>query len=354
MSQATVSDVARQAGVSRATAARALGGYGRVSPTTVAAVQAAAQAVGYRVNELARSMITGRTRTIGVVLSDIENQFFTRVLRGISDVVREHGYDLLLANTDEDSEAERKMVQVMNGRQVEGLLVCPADPDDSAHLAETVASGRPVVLLDRTVTDLALDSVGIDNRQAMREVIAGLIARGHRRIGMIAGDQRFFSRAFTQDSGGPGAGETPTEGRIVGYCQALRAAGLPVDPSLVVDGGFHQGRAREVAAELLSMTDRPSVVVTTDSLHTMGVVQAIRDLGLRCPEDVSLVGFDDTDWAALVQPPISVVSQPAYDIGAQAAEFLLARIASGSAPREQRRVQLPTAFIERASVGSPS
>lgn len=352
MDQATVADVARRAGVSRATAARALGGYGRVSTSTVAAVRRAAEEVGYRVNELARSMITGRTRTIGVVLSDIENQFFTIALRGITDVLREHGYDLLLANTDEDSEAERKAIQVMAGRQVEGLIVCPVDPDEVEHLAECVAAGRPVVLLDRTVTALRLDSVGIDNRRASREVVSGLIARGHRRIGMVSGVRpRVLARALQQDSLDPVAGETPSEGRLVGYCHALRDAGIPIDPALVVDGGFHRGQAHAAARRLLESPERPTAIVTTDSLHTLGALQAIRDLGLRCPEEISLLGFDDADWASLVEPPITVVSQPAYDIGARAAEFLLSRITDGGG--EPRSVQLPTTLIERASVAAP-
>lgn len=351
MPQATVIDVARRAGVSRATAARALGGYGRVSAATTEAVRRAAEEVGYRANELARSMITGRTRTIGVVISDIENQFFTRVLRGVSDVVRDHGYDLLLANTDEDPVGERQMVRVMNGKQVEGLIVCPVDPDEVDHLAETVSAGRPVVLIDRTVTALQLDGVGIDNRQATHDAIARLISLGHRRIGMISGAQpRVLARALRQESAEPAPGETPSEGRLVGYCQGLREAGLGVDHALVGDGGFHSGQAREAARTLLSIPDRPTAVLTTDSLLTIGALQAIRDLGLACPQEVSLLGFDDADWASLVEPPITVISQPAYEIGARAAEFLLARIADGSSA--SRRVQLPTTLIERGSVAA--
>ncbi len=349
MSQATVADVARQAGVSRATAARALGGYGRVSAATVAAVEVAAKEVGYRPNELARSMITKRTRTIGVVLSDIENQFFTRALRGITDVVREHGYDLLLANTDEDPEAEKKMVAVMNARQVEGLLVCPVQLDQIEHLAETGEAGRPVVLIDRTVTSLPLDSVGIDNRGVAAQAVALLIERGHTRIGMISGvGPAETERALAQITSTAIPGESPSEGRLVGYAMAHRAAALPIDRALVVEGGFHSSQARDRARELLSAPNRPTAVLTTDSLHTLGTLQAIRDLGLQCPDDISLLGFDDADWASLVDPAITVVSQPAYDIGARAAEFLLERIADGSAP--PRQLQLPTTLIERASV----
>jgi LacI family transcriptional regulator len=225
------------------------------------------------------------------------------------------------------------------------------DPDEVDHLAETVSAGRPVVLIDRTVTALQLDGVGIDNRQATHDAIARLISLGHRRIGMISGAQpRVLARALRQESAEPAPGETPSEGRLVGYCQGLREAGLGVDHALVVDGGFHSGQAREAARTLLSIPDRPTAVLTTDSLLTIGALQAIRDLGLACPQEVSLLGFDDADWASLVEPPITVISQPAYEIGARAAEFLLARIADGSSA--SRRVQLPTTLIERGSVAA--
>ena len=184
---ATIPDVARQAGVSTATAARALGGYGSVSSTTRERVLAVAEELGYRPNSLARSMITGSTQTLGVVLSDIENSFFHRALRGVADTARARGYEVLLANTDEDLEAERKAVSVLAERRVDGLIVCPTDDGDHAHLEAVISSGIPVVLLDRRVSGLHADTVGIDNRKAARDATTRLVEQGHRRIGILTG-----------------------------------------------------------------------------------------------------------------------------------------------------------------------
>jgi LacI family transcriptional regulator len=156
---ATVPDVAREAGVSTATAARALGGYGSVRKSTRDRVLAAAEQLGYRANSLARSMITGSTRTLGVVVSDIENPFFRRSLRGIADTARGEGFEVLLANTDEELDKEEAAVRMMTERRVDGLVVCPADGGDRAHLADVIAAGIPVVLLDRRVAGLKADTV---------------------------------------------------------------------------------------------------------------------------------------------------------------------------------------------------
>src|SRR4051812_25277002 len=183
----TIPDVARRAGVSPATAARALGGYGSVSPAASDRVRAAAEALGYRANGVARSMITGRTMTLGVVLGDIENEFFSRVARGFTDVARAEGFDTIVANTDEQVGNERSAVRVFLERRVDGLMVAPASMTERAHLAAVRGSGAHLVVVDRRVPGLGVDTVLIDNVAAAGAAVAHLTAAGHRRIGVVTG-----------------------------------------------------------------------------------------------------------------------------------------------------------------------
>lgn len=348
----TIIDVAEAAGVSRATASRALGRYGSVSPKAAEAVRAAALKVGYEVNHVARSMITGRTRTIGVVLSDIENDFFVRALRGISHVAREQGYDVFLASTDEDVDLERKAVKALRGRRVEGLLVCPVDPADAQHLTSVSAAGEPLVLLDRGVAGLITDCVGIDNRRAGYEATRALLDAGHTKIAVVSGiGTEAMDRALHNAPDTEQPGETPSEGRVVGHYRALLEAGVVPDTRLQVPTNFSRPEVTEAVGRVLDSEPRPTAILTSDSLETLGALHAIRLAGLTVPDDISLLGFDDAAWIPVVLPPITVVEQPAYDMGVHAARALIDRIEGVDTP--PRTVILPTRLISRESLGPP-
>lgn len=346
---ATINDVAIAAGVSPATAARALGGYGSVRPSTAERVQAAAERVGYRPNALARSMMTGRTRTIGVVLSDIENSFFVRALRGITTRAREDGYELMLANTDEDLDTERNAVALLVSRRVDGIIACPIDPSDVGHLEGLREHGIPLVLLDRSAPRLRADTVGIDNVAAGQEATGVLLAAGHTRIGMLSG----VSPDATLSAFAPerSADATPTMDRVRGYCLALRTAGLTPDVRLVSSGGIHLDEAADAAVAMLSRPEAPTAIIASDSLQTLGALQALQRLGLSAPEDVSIVGFDNAEWAQVVDPPMTVIEQPAEEIGRSAMRFLSERI--DEATDEPRDLRMPVRLIPRESVGPP-
>ncbi len=350
--RATVADVAAAAGVSVATAARALGGYGSVKPATRERVQAAADSLGYRANTLARSMITGSTRTIGVVLSDIENPFFSQALRGISDTAHQHGYEVVVVNTDERIETERDAVRVLLERRVDGLLVSPSDGDGD-HLTSAVAGGTPVVLLDRRVRGLAADTVGIDNRAAARDVTERLIALGHRRIALVTGAEPSLAEDLVHPDARRAARATrgTTGPRAAGYRDALAAAGIPLDPHYISAHGLRRDDAARATRGLLALPDPPTAIIALDSLLSLGVLRAFTELGASCPDQISLVGFDDADWAEAVSPPLTVVAQPVSRIGATAAELLLARIAgAGGAPVHRK---LATTYVERESTAPP-
>ncbi|HST72847.1 MULTISPECIES: LacI family DNA-binding transcriptional regulator [Kocuria] len=345
--EVTVADVAREARVAKATAARALGGYGAVSDAARSRVLAAADALGYRPNELARSMNTGRSHTIGVVVGDIENPYFGVATRGISDTAKAGGYDVILINTDEEVEAEVDAVRVLLDKRVDGLVVAPCSSWSTGHLAEVTASGRPLVLLDRRLDGLGVDAVEADMVPAARECTRHLVEAGHERIAYVstadepAGGYRF----------GAPLQASPVTDRLAGMAAALDEAGLPRRPEYVRLGARTEADVRRVTRELLEAPEPVTAVIASDSLVGVSVLTAVRELGLRVPEDLSFVMFDDLPWTTLVDPPITVVAQPTFDIGTAAAAVLLERLEGhGGPPRTQ---SFPARLVRRGSVGPP-
>ncbi|MEU9446356.1 LacI family DNA-binding transcriptional regulator [Streptomyces sp. NPDC048304] len=340
----TIPDVARHAGVGQATAARVLGGYGSASAATRERVLAAAAELGYSTNAVARSMISGRTDTLGVVVADVENAYFARAVRGISDVAAKAGLQAILANSDEDSDKEKAAVQLFIERRVDGLVVAPAATDD-AHLARAVSAGIPVVLLDRVLTGAALDTVVVDNRGAVKAAVTRFTDAGHTRIAVI-------TSAMPGDDGtslAPGADIWTTTERVAGYRQALRAAGIPRSAELIRHTGYERAWARSAVLELMTSDDRPTALFTTDNVATLGTLDALLDLDARIPGDVSVIGFDDAEWTTLIRPRLSVVSQPVQELGGLAADILIRRINGATA--RPRRHTLHTTYVDRESTG---
>ena len=345
----TLPDVARQAGVSTATAARALGNYGSVSAKSRLKVEAAAAELGYRANGLARSMITGTTNTLGVVLSDIENPFFSRVLRGITDTAHHAGFEVVLINTDEQVDVERSAVRVLTEKRVDGLLVCPTDGAQIDHLRDAVVGGTPLVLVDRRLKGLDADSVEVDNRAAARRATEYLIGLGHERIALITGIEDAMAGRFRPELVGiESAMVNTTAGRAAGYRDALRAAGLAIDLDYVTLQGFRQVDAIRATHRLLELAVPPTALLALDSTLALGALQAIREAGLACPEDISVIGFDDADWTEALTPPLTVVAQPVQRIGSEACTLLLQRIRGDQ--REPVHKVLRTSLVERGSV----
>lgn len=345
----TLGDVARLAGVSRATAARALGGYGRASEDARRRVLEAADRISYRPNTLARSMITGTTHTLGVVIADIDLSFFARAVRGIVDTARAAGFEVILANSDESLEKERAAVGVMLDKRVDGLIVSPAAPADSGHLADLVARGLPLVLFDRGVPGLAADAVIIDNRAAGRAATEHLLALGHRSVAILVVAES-AAPAAELDGPEPGlVGAMPSRLRESGWAAALRDVGAAVGDGLIWATDYDREAARAVTAAGLARPDRPTAVIATDETLALGALDAILASGLRMPDDLSLVTFDDAAWTNVVRPPITVVAQPVYDLGVTAASELLRRIGGDDAA--PRLDVLATTFEIRGSTG---
>jgi LacI family transcriptional regulator len=296
-------------------------------------VRQAAVTIGYRPNAVARSLVSGATKTIGVVVGDIENPFFAGAARGIADVLERDGYTLLLANSDEDLGRERRAVEALHARQVDGLAVVPSSGDDGAHLAAILREGRPVVLLDRPISGLEVDAVLVDNRAGAARAVRHLASLGHRRVGLV----------------GDSPGIASTAERIDGYRAALSVVGATADDALVSLGGSTIDEGHRSALRLLQRPDRPSAIFTVNNFMTAGALRAVRDLGLRMPADVALVGFDDLDWTTLVDPPITVIAQPVAELGRAVAERLLERLGGDTGP--VREVRLRTRLVVRGSCG---
>jgi LacI family transcriptional regulator len=344
----TALDVARKAGVAPATAARVLGNYSTVSPALRERVLRAAEQIGYRPNRLARSMVTGLTQTIGVVIANIEDQFFARLVRGVADEARASGFQLILANSDEDVREEQSAVQLLTERQIDGLIVAPCAVDQFDHLAELQSYGMPFTLLDRRIDELEVDSVLIDGVRAAKEATDFLLGLGHRRIAIVTDVVDTTGSAAHRDA----ERRPPTLGaRLTGYLNALEEAGVPHEDRFIRKADPTVAGAREQTLALLDSGTAPSAIFTTDNTMTLGALEAFNARRVRIPDDVSLFGFDDLEWTKATNPPLSVVSQPISELGATAARALLGRIGGDEGPPQT--YVLATELVHRASTGPP-
>lgn len=351
----TISEVAAAAGVGRATAARTLGGYGYVSPELRERVLAAAEELGYRANALARSMSTGVSHTLGVIVADIGNPFFAGVVRGISDTSRERGFDTIVLSTHEDLGEEIAAMNVLIDKRVDGVIIASAavERGDIAHITAAIEHGIPVVLVDRDVSHLDLDAVVIDNRAAAREAVDILIQAGHTRIGFVWGPSTNERPATRRELLAAAAKNLWTDAeRLRGYLDALDDAGIPFDPDLVMVGDKTEMRAVDEVSRMLALPDRVTAVFCTETDAMTGSLRAVRAAGLSYPADVSLIGFDDSSWAAVMDPPLTMIEQPMHELGEQAAETLLALIDGETTSRSLHTLE--TRLVSRASVASPS
>ncbi|MBB3947453.1 MULTISPECIES: LacI family DNA-binding transcriptional regulator [Rhizobium/Agrobacterium group] len=343
-SQPTIDDVARVAGVSRATAARVLGSYGYVGADTRKKVFAAAKKLAYQPNQLARSMATGRSKTIGVVIADIENLYFARAIRAITDTASAKGFAVILATTDEDIALEREAVRVLLSKRVDGLIVSPTSSIDVDHLKRARDGGCPLVLLDRRVPVLNADTFAIDNYGAAHQAVASLIAKGHQRIALVSNAPSHGEKEYLISS---------VRERIDGYRAALHDANIEIDPNLVVLGGWDIEKLAEKVRRLFDTPDRPSAVLATDSSVALVLLNVFRNLRLVIPDEVSLISFDDADWTAAVTPPLTVVSQPIRELAAAATEDLIARL-TGETTETSRETLLQATLVVRDSVSTAS
>jgi LacI family transcriptional regulator len=309
MKRPTMSDVAAQAGVSKTTVSHVINDTRFVEEETKQRVLQAIAELGYRPSVVARSLTTNRTETVGVIVSDSSNHFFAEVLRGIEDVLRPENYALLVCNTAEILEREAHYLDILMRQRVDGIIAA-ATSRRWDELTEVEAQHIPVVFVDRIFEGLDDPFVGVDNQKGARLGTKCIIDCEHRQIGILAGFQRL---------------STMRE-RLVGFRQALQEHDIPLPEEWVITSALSIEGGHEAMRQLLTLPERPTAVFLNNNLLALGALLALKELGLRCPEDVGLVGFDDHPWAAVSDPPLTVVRQPAGQVGRAAAEMLLARI----------------------------
>ena len=343
----TVADVAKAAKVSKATAARVLGGYGVVSDKIKDQVMAAAAALEYRPNELARSMSTGRSGIIGVVVGDIENAFFSLAVRGISDAARLAGYNVIIANSGEKLDAEKSAVDLLIGKRVDGLIVTPARCDGMDHLHHVRRAGVPLVLFDRSIPELGVDAVTGDDRDAAITATRYMVDQGHRQLAYVS--------AMDDEDGGlidtGRISNSAVRERVEGFVSVLKEAGLPNPLYSVRFGATDQQQTDAVLRRLLSEASPPTALLASDSLVGLRIFRSLQSLGLSIPSDVSMISFLDADWTSVTVPPITVIDQRVYDMGKLAGERLVARIER--TPLAVERLRVGTSLVVRGSVAAP-
>jgi len=280
-------------------------------------------------------MVTRRTHTVGLLISDIANPFFIRAVRAIEDVAQGNGYNVILCNTDEDPAKETQYLRVLMEKRVDGIIL--ATTAGSRQAVRDVRWRRiPLVLFDRELTGVAVDTVKVDSVLGGRLATEHLLRLGHRRIAIIHG---------------PVVRSTGAE-RLQGYLEALEAAGVAPVPELIREGNFKQDSGRELARELLRVSRPPTALFCSNNLMTVGALQTLREQGVRIPTDLSLVGYDDMEWWTLTHPPLTTIGQPVYELGCEAMRLLLAQIGAPGR-RRPRRVVLKPELLVRESGGPP-
>jgi len=315
---ATLRDVAAAAGVHPATASRALNPETRilVSEQTAHRVTEAAAALGYRPNPVARSLRTRRSHTVGVLIPDLNNPLFPPIVRGLEDRLAAAGYVALLGNTDGDSHKEQLIFEQMRARHVDGFALATAH-EDNPVLAEAARAEVPVVLMNRLAADYSFSSVSVDNEQGMRMSVAHLAALGHAHIAHIAGPRQISTGA----------------GRRRGFLAGMQECGLPVDDKLIImASAYTVEEGARCCRELLARGARCTAVAVANDLLAVGCYAALDGVGLRCPDDLSLVGFNDMPFVDRLRPPLSTVRFPHYQLGTEAAQLLLERVCGRESP----------------------
>lgn len=328
----TIKDVAQRAGVSIATVSNVINGTRFVSAALQERVRKAVDELGYRPSSAGRMLRKGRSRSIGVVLPDPRNQFFQIVAQGIEEQAELHRYRIWYCNSRDESSRERDYLQAVVGTGAAGVIIAPS-PGGRENVRPLIESGIPVVVMVRQIERFDVDQIFADSVEGAYQGARHLIQLGHRRIGLLIGVREI--QTFKE--------------RLFGYQKALADHSIPFDPSLVLDAYSHIEEGCEATKYLLSNTDATAVFATNYPM-TLGALKALRELGINCPAQISLLGFDNLDCSPVLVPPLSVIDQKPYEIGYNAGVMLFEQIKAGGATRREiRTVKIAPQVVIRQS-----
>jgi len=311
----TIRDVAREAGVSTATVSRVLNVTGTVTEGTRRKVLETISRLGYRPSGIARGLSTKRTKTIGLIVSDITNPFFPEIARSVEDVLSVYGYNVILCNTDSQPEKEAAYIGLLLEKRVDGIIFASVRTDNS-DLTDLKRNGTPWVLAGRTLPGIDRDCVVVDNALGAYQATQHLLQLNHRRIGYVSGP---FHVSVSME-------------RLAGFRRASANYGLNHEQLPIVEGDFKQAGGYAAALKMLMSEPRPTALFVANDLMAIGILEAAHDLSVRVPEDLALVGFDDIPIASLHTIQLTTVAQPKYEIGAAATRMLLDKIDRACVP----------------------
>jgi LacI family transcriptional regulator len=329
----TLQDVATQAGVSAMTVSRVINTPERVSPSTRERIESAIQTLGYTPNALARGL-KGSTRTLALVIPDVSNPFFTDIVHGAEEVARKHGYTVFLGNTDSSSENEKNYLHKMLGHRIDGLLIVPMGDRSKDVLQKVRARGVPFVLIDVKVPGVSAEYVVGDNKAGAFALTEHLIKLGHKRIALVSGRSDLSTSREREE----------------GYAAALQHYKINANRNYQKPTDFSREAGYHAVSSLLALPNPPTALFVASNVLAIGALEAVRASGLRVPEDIALVCFEDIGMASALQPFLTVMAQPAKAFGRFGAEFLIGRIANPQQPK-QHKVLMPQ-LIVRLSCGS--
>lgn len=343
---ATIKDIAKQTGLGLATISSYLNG-GNVREKNRVKIEAAIEELHFEVNEVARGLKTNKTKIIGIIIPELNNIFCAEIITEVEDLLRSHGYATMICDCRTDEKREEEAVEFLLHRRVDGLIIMPSGRR-GRYLKKFTKAGKPVVLIDRKLEDIDCDCVLVDNEGAAKDAVNRLINAGHRHIGMIAGPKDIYT----------------AQERYTGYCQALKEAGIRPDPKLAAWGNYTIEGGAEAMKQLVRQNPDMTAVFVSNYEMTMGAIIQINELGIRIPEELSFIGFDNVEFAKASIPKLSIVTQPTKEIARHVSELILSRLegaedikeaeetqeAEDTREKRYETVRLKTSFVEGRSV----
>ncbi len=335
-SNVTLKEVAKALDVSTMTVSRAINNRSNVKTQTRKRILKKASELGYTPNHVAKSLVSSKTYTLGVIIPKISHAFFPEVVRGIEEITFQKNYQILLVNTTEDFDREKKAIETLRSKRVDGILVSSSlVTDDYSFYKQVIRTGPPLVFFDRCIEDIGASCISVNDTTAAKQITKHLISHGYSKIAHLSGPPRV----------------TIGKKRLEGYLKAMKTAKHPVRDEWIVESGFHEGGGYEAMKKLLMLPGeiRPRAVVSINDPVAFGAIDAIWEQGLSIPHDVAIVGFTNDIRAGMISCPLTTVHQPAYEVGKKAVNKLINTIESDDEPLEN--IEIITSLKIRSSCG---